>query len=105
MHLLAGGLKVVVPSFKDIADVFLRVPVNQGKPAALNLHHDLVPLAETMMAPVEVNLVLIYLARHHRLGLLKTLAEAGTYRFAADQELKTSHARILVHLFRIDIDK
>jgi hypothetical protein len=52
MHLLTGGLKILVPGFKDIADVFLWISVNQGKPAALHLHHDLVTLLETVMVPV-----------------------------------------------------
>src|SRR5579871_6580756 len=105
MYLLTGGLIIVILGFKDIGDIFLRISVNQGEPTALNLYHDLVPLAETMMAPVQIDFVLIHLPRHYRLGLFKTLSETSTHRFAADQKLKASHARILFYLFGIHIDQ
>ena len=61
-------MKSGVPGFEDVGDKALRVPVDQGKPGTLHLHHDLVSLAETMMAPMQVDGVIIDLARHHRLG-------------------------------------
>src|SRR5262249_48898824 len=105
MHLLACNLKVGVLRFEDVGHELLWVAIDEWEPGALDLHHDLVPLAETMMVPVQVDEVSIHRARHDRLGFFKTLAEPRTHRFTADEQLKTSQVRVLLHLFRIDIDE
>ena len=93
-----SGLKIAVLRFKDVGNEFLRVTVDQGKPAALNLHHDLVPFAETVMAPVQVDGVLLHFARYvaifHLVGAVGTSSNRDTLS-AANTMLPPSGARIV----------
>src|SRR6266571_4690792 len=93
MDTLLGGLEVRVLGLEDVGYVLLRIAVDQGEPCALHLDHDLVPLAEAVVAPVQIELVLVYLVGRYRLRLLEALAEPGPNRLAADEELVAAHAR------------
>ena len=45
---LASFREVSLIRQKDIRDELLRVPVNEWEPGALHMHHDSVPLLESM---------------------------------------------------------
>src|SRR5437764_554282 len=105
MYALLRRLEVAVLRLEDVPHERLRIAVDQWKPRALHLHHDLVPLAKAVMAPVQVDRVLVDLPHRDRLGLLEALAETGTHRLAADEELVAAHRRVLLVVLRIDVDK
>src|SRR5438067_290243 len=58
---LPGDLEVGVLRLEDVRHILLRVAVDQWEPGALHLHHDLVPLAETVVVAVQVDGVLRHL--------------------------------------------
>ena len=55
MNALFGRLEVFRFGLENVFHVFLRVAVDDGEPGALHLHHDLVPLAEIVIGPVQVD--------------------------------------------------
>ncbi len=105
MHLLIGCSKVAVLGFEDIRNEFLRVAVDQGEPSAADLDHDLVPLLEAVVAPVQIDRVFFYLARYDRLRFFQALAESAASRFPADELLKAAQFTILGIIIGIHVDQ
>ena len=54
-----AGRKSFVLGLEDVRHERLRVAVDQGEPGALDLHHDLVPLLEAVIVPVQVDRVFL----------------------------------------------
>src|SRR3977135_1339330 len=63
IDLLRRRAVIGVLGFEDVGDVGLRVAVDQRKPTALDLHHDPMALLEAVIAAVQVDHVLLDLAR------------------------------------------
>ena len=84
---LSRRLEVAVAGLEYVRHIFLRVAIDQRKPGALHLHHDLVPLAKTVMTPVQIDRVFVDLIGNDRFGFRKTLAKTGPHRLAADEQL------------------
>src|SRR6266545_5150620 len=85
IHALLGDLEVGVCGLEDVRDILLRIAVVEREPGALHLHHDLVPLAEAVMAPMQIDSVFIDFVRSDRLRFLEALAKTSTDRLAADK--------------------
>ena len=73
-------------------DEGLRVAVDDGKPSALNLHHDAVPPFERVVPVAQVELDGGHLARNQRLRAREAVPELRTQDFPGEQHLKMSHA-------------
>src|SRR5882757_2259964 len=81
----------------------LRVHIHQGKPAALHLHHNAVPLFKGMRYLIDVKSNLRHLPRRQRLGLFKTVAELTAEYLCPDQPLIAIRQNIyqLYHQVRV----
>ena len=67
------------------------VDVNEWKPGALNLYHDLVAFLEAMKSIRQLEFDLRDLVWLHRLGFLETIPELAAHDIADNLHLKSAH--------------
>src|SRR5689334_17943653 len=85
-----GFLKVRFGSLGNFHE-FLRVEVNNGKPAALNLHHDLMAFLEEMGHLVQVEMNLLNSIGYKRLRRFITIPKLTPKYLCAHHSLKARH--------------
>src|SRR5258708_8472587 len=88
-------MKVGFFRFKNVRHELLRVPVDDGKPGTLDLHHDLVPLAKNMVQRMEVDRIFFYFARGYWFRPLKTSSVSAPEYIIRYHELITCHLLLL----------
>src|SRR5258708_40330427 len=98
-------MKVGFFRFKNVRHELLRVPVDDGKPGTLDLHHDLVPLAKNMVQRMEVDRIFFYFARGYWFRPLKTSSVSAPEYIIRYHELITCHLRLLRIYIRVDVDQ
>jgi len=90
---LRGLLKIFRLGIGNIQE-FLRVPVNQRKPRALNLNHDAMAATKCVVDAGQIEMYRGGLVGLKRLRLLKTVAKFRTERLASDHLLVSTHVYI-----------
>ena len=87
------------------------IAIDHGKPAALHLDHDPVPLAERVVAVAQIELDPCHSTRYHRAGGFIALAVLRTHHLPRHQHLEMSHAgarrigRVVGHVAGKDVDQ
>lgn len=86
-------LEIRLTGRPDVAE-FLRIPVKQRKPGALDLDHDSVSLEEGVLNIGQIECNLCHVVRDERFGPLEGVAEFPPENVAADKPLVAAHADI-----------
>ena len=102
VDVLRSLLKILRLGIGNIHE-FLRVPVNQRKPGALNLHHDAMAATKRVVDAGQIEVNLGGLVGLKRLRLLETVTKFRTERLASDHLLVSTHVHILGIRHRVGI--
>lgn len=94
--------------FENTRRELLGIAVNQRKPRALNLHHDLVPFLKGMISGMKIDAEVRRLIRDERFRMFEALIESSPEDFVGDDQLVAAQVRMRHRLnvvFRVDIDQ
>ena len=89
---VGGLLKSLFITIVNIRES-LGIAIKQGKPAALNLHHDLVPLYKCMQDIVHCKPDLCFLIWNKRLRRFQAVSEFSAYDITSYKHLVATHRK------------
>ena len=89
-----GLLKIRILDLIDIGE-FLRIPVDDRKPGALDLNHNFMPFEECVAFVVEIKFDMGHFIRHQRLRFFKTVPVFAPEYFPCQQHLEITHLYVL----------
>jgi hypothetical protein len=87
VDVLCSSLVIACGCFENIRYELLRIAVNQRKPRALNLQHDLMALEKAMVIRVDIDGVFKNFVRRNGRRMNEALPEAPTENFVSHKQL------------------